>query len=233
MANQDNTAVADADTSLLGRPEGTPAADPNKPAEKPVDGGTPNLGADGRPIEGDADAAAAKAKADADADAAKAAEDAKKNAVPDKYEFKPPEGMEIDAALVETVSPVFKELKLTQVQADKLVGIYAARQKAIGEKAASEANAQREAWRSEITKDPAHKENLILAKRAVEKFGDDAFKSLANSTWLGDHPAIVRFLSQVGKLIKEDGMADGKPGGTVKKDPASIMFDHPTSQPKQ
>ena len=48
--------------------------------------------------------------------------------VPEKYDFKAPEGQSLDAALVERATPIFKELGLTQDAAQKLVDFYNASQ---------------------------------------------------------------------------------------------------------
>ena len=56
------------------------------------------------------------------ADAAKAAA----AAVPEKYEIKPPEGMQLDQAMMEKAAPLFKELKLSNEGAQKLANFYAA-----------------------------------------------------------------------------------------------------------
>ena len=63
---------------------------------------------------------------------AKAAEPGKEPAkpddapvVPDKYEFKAPEGYEVDQKFLDDATPVLKELGLTQEQANKLFDIQA------------------------------------------------------------------------------------------------------------
>jgi len=54
-----------------------------------------------------------------------------KPAVPEKYDFKAPaawseKGWELDTKLIETATPIFKELGLSQDQAQKLVDFYTA-----------------------------------------------------------------------------------------------------------
>ena len=59
--------------------------------------------------------------------------------VPEKYDIKVPEGMSIDAEALEQFTPIAKELKLSNEQAQRLANIYAARQDA-------SLKAQREAY---------------------------------------------------------------------------------------
>jgi hypothetical protein len=63
-----------------------------------------------------------KVKADADA---KALAEEKKKGVPDKYDLKAPEGMILDEKALAKITPVFKELALTQIQAQGLTNFFA------------------------------------------------------------------------------------------------------------
>lgn len=154
----------------------------------------------------------------------------KNEGAPDKYEgFELPEGMEVDQELMETAQETFKELNLTQEQAQKLVSMQADALK-------KEYDAQRDAWSqtmedwqksSKDDKEFGGKEfdaNVAVAKEAVKAYGTDEFKEMLNMTGVGNHPEMVRFLYRVGKTIKDDEMHQGNRDTTVPKDPARILY---------
>lgn len=144
-------------------------------------------------------------------------EDSKKpeSVVPDKYDFKAPEGFELDPKAVEAATPVFKELGLTNEQGQKLFDVY---QKLTAE--ASEApykayESLRSGWRDEIAKNSAlgngsdglsdsAKANIA---RAIDSVGDakaqTALKEALDITGAGDNPAIVAAFNALGKLLSE------------------------------
>jgi len=208
MADQANT-----DTDAAVDPTPAPAADTLLSGDVPPPEPKTLLDGEAKP-EGDAPKEGDEAKADdakdGDADAS--------TEVPEAYEFTMPEGVELDTAMVEKFSPVFKDLELSQEKAQKLVDIYA-QQVADGETAAAEAHeTQREEWRGQIKSEPDYERTLSLAKRAVDRFATDPeTKQLLTQTWLGDNPAIVKFLAAVGKTTSEDTFPGASAGsGTTK-----------------
>lgn len=147
-------------------------------------------------------------------DGDKKADDGKEGA-PEKYEdFTLPEGFEVDQALLEQAVPVFKDLNLSQDQAQKLVDLQTAR-----EAAAAEANA--EAWQTMVdgwlaeAKDDKEvggaefEANLATAREAVKVYGDDDLKEMFNITGVGNNPHMIRFLTKVGQAVKEDTIVQG------------------------
>lgn len=57
---------------------------------------------------------------------------------------------------------------------------------------------------------PAFDQRLAAANFAADKFG---VKQVLNDAGLGAHPAVVKMLSEVGRLVSEDGSGDGSGGG--------------------
>lgn len=137
--------------------------------------------------------------------------------VPETYEFTMPDGMELDQALADAATPVFKELNLTQEQADKLTGL-------IAEQRQNEAQASQDAfakqlddWATELKNDSdvggeKFDENAAIARTAVDKLGSDALKELFDSTGIGNHPEMFKFALAVGKLLSEDQPGSGTGG---------------------
>lgn len=136
-------------------------------------------------------------------------------AIPEKYEFDIPEGMQLDEKLAAEVEPILKELQLTQEQANKLTGVWASYQ-----------NQQREAWLGQIKDWQGQVKadadlggdkldaNLQLANETLNRFGaTPEFIQFLSDFGLGSHPEMVRFVVNVGKATAEDrpGTTSGAP----------------------
>lgn len=134
---------------------------------------------------------------------------------PETYEaFKLPEGLEADEKAVEAASVVFKELDLTQDQAQKLVDLQATA-------VADAGKAQMDAWEAtnaewvKAAKDDKEiggtefDANMVVAREGVTKFGTEEFKEMLNVTGVGNHPEMIRFLHRVGKAVSDDKVFHG------------------------
>ena len=56
----------------------------------------------------------------------------------------------------------------------------------------------------------AYQENLTLARKALQAYGDDGLVELLDTSGLGSHPSMVRLLQKVGEGLKEDMDLTGK-----------------------
>lgn len=140
---------------------------------------------------------------------------------PEKYEFKLPDGQTMDAKVLESVTPIFKELKLSNEQAQKLVDFEAARVKA----QADEWSKQINDWQSQIKSDPKWQENIALAKKAIAYAGDKETASLLEGPYIGNNPKLVSFLAKVGKLVSEAPVIEGKgAGGDNPRSAADVLY---------
>lgn len=149
-----------------------------------------------------------KPAAEADEGAAAPAE------VPEEYAFTMPEGMEMDQGLTAAVSPILKELGLTQAQADKLVGVYAQHQAAQGKATQDAFTQQQDEWTKALKTDPefggeAFDKNAGIAAAALQKFGSPELIEFLNGTGAGNNPALVKFVWQIGKMVVEDQPGSG------------------------
>ena len=145
--------------------------------------------------------------------------------VPEAYDLKMPEGVELDQAATTEFTAIAKELKLDQAAAQKLADI--------GAKMAqrqADAHAQLvETWTEQVKTDKEIggdklAENLGVARKAIDTFGSPELKALLNSTGLGNHPEVVKLAFKVGKAISEDGFVSGSPKGNTTNDPAKKLF---------
>lgn len=145
--------------------------------------------------------------------------------VPESYELKMPDGVQLDSAAAEEFTAIAKELKLDQAAAQKLADI--------GAKMATrqaEAHAQLvETWTEQVKADKEIggdklDENLGIARKAIDTFGSPELKALLNSTGMGNHPEVVKLAFKVGKAISEDRFVTGSPKGNASNDPAKKLF---------
>jgi hypothetical protein len=125
-----------------------------------------------------------------------------------------PEGMEMDQGLSDSVSPILKELGLTQAQADKLVGVYAQHQLAQGQATQAAFTQQQDEWTRALKTDPdfggeAFDKNAGIAAAALDKFGSPELIEFLNDTGAGNNPALVKFVWQIGKMVVEDQPGSG------------------------
>lgn len=160
----------------------------------------------------------------------------KPQGAPDKYEFKAPEGVKLDDAVIADFSTIAKELNLPQDAAqkvvDKLAPKIAERQAAAQAEAFKAINTQ---W-TEATK--ADKElggdkldaNLAIAKKALDAFGSPELRKLLNDTGIGNNPEVIRAFYRAGKAISEDSLVPGstKPAAP-QKDAATALYGNKTA----
>lgn len=159
------------------------------------------------------DTADDNAAADDNSDGDKAAADDTgegSQTVPDTYaDFAMPEGVEVDSALMTEATLLFKELNLSQADAQKLVDFQASQAKASSEKQADTFNQLMNDWQESSKNDKEFggdkfEENVKIAQSAVDKFGTPELKQLLEEHGVGNHPEVIRFMIKVGKLTAED-----------------------------
>jgi hypothetical protein len=131
--------------------------------------------------------------------------------VPEKYEFKAPEGKEFDAKLVDSFSEAAKKAGLTQDAAQTVIAemapVLEARQQ-------EQITTIRKEWLDASTTDKEFggeklKENLGVAKKAMDTFATPELRKLLEDTGLGNHPEMIRAFYRAGKAISEDSFVSG------------------------
>lgn len=127
--------------------------------------------------------------------------------VPDTYTFKTSDGSAPDKALTEAAAPIFKELGLTQAQADKLVDLYNAQALSNVNTAAKAIVEMGKAWETQVRADPELGPNLDRIKvdvgRALEKLpaaDRTKFQTAMDSTMAGNNPDIIRAVWKLAQL---------------------------------
>jgi hypothetical protein len=214
-----------------------PAADkaPDAGADKDVDLGTA-LGGDDKAPEPKPDA---EPKADEGGDA-----EPPKAAVPEAYELTPPEGFDkLDEKAVAAATPVFKELGLSNEQAQKLIPVAGEFAKSIVEQRDQQllgtVMEQRASWLEDARKDPEiggqnWDKSLQDAARFMDHMGfpkGSPLRGFLNDSGAGNHPELIRLFAKAGKLIAEDGVVRGDADVAVKpKTDAELFYGTPSKE---
>ncbi|HAT3957236.1 TPA: peptidase [Citrobacter freundii] len=158
----------------------------------------------------------------------KAEKEQKQEGAPEKYEFKPAEGQDLDVAALEQFEPIARELNLTNEQAQKMVDLYGTKIMPMVQQQQAEAwQKTTEQWAADVKAD---KEiggdnltgNLSAAQRALAQFGTPELKEYLEGTGLGNHPELVKAFAKVGKAMSEDGMVTGKESG--QRSAAEVLY---------
>lgn len=131
---------------------------------------------------------------------------------PEKYaDFKLPEGVQLDKAMVDKALPLFKELNLSQENAQKLVTFQAESVKA--EIAARQASSETliKGWREESMKSlgPNAKQELAFAGKTLDAFGSPELRQELTQSGFGENPRLVSMLVKIGKMMSEARTFEG------------------------
>lgn len=138
--------------------------------------------------------------------------------VPEAYDFTDvlPEGTEIDQGLLDAVTPVFKDLGLTQEKASALTKAYAEAQAAQAEAMNEQITEIVSGWRKEAMADKEiggdnWAQTTKVGNALVKKFGDKALvDEILVGAGYGNHPAMIRFLSRIGSQFSDDTFVTGE-----------------------
>jgi hypothetical protein len=171
-----------------------------------------------------------------------AAETAEAPVIPDTYELAAPEGVTLDPVSIEEATPVFKELGLTNEQANKLVPIAAQMAQRFQDQAnqqiLSQVAADRKAWLDTAKADPEiggakWNETLTVAASALDQLGfakGSPFRVLLDESGLGNHPDMIRAFSKVGRAIGESGFVREGMSAPIEANPARLLY--PNDKPQ-
>lgn len=164
---------------------------------------------------------------------------------PETYaDFKAPENYTLDPKMIEAAAPVFKELGLTQDQAQKLVDLQAKLALDAAKAPQETYEALRKEWRTAAETHPELKGKLqpggevsVTMGKALDALGDAKlaadFRQAMDSTGVGDNPAFIRAFYKFAQAFTEGTHVSGKgpaPTGQVdptkpaKPSPAQAMF---------
>lgn len=218
----DGTAAPVADAPAADEPS---ILDGAKPAsDKPADGTAAKPDA-GKPADATGKPAADGTKPESD----KPAPDAAKPAgAPEKYEtFKVPEGVTLNAPLLDKFGALAKEDGLSQVQAQRYVDLQTTAIKEAQDVQAKDFATMQKEWADTTRKElGAHADKeLAFAATARDKFLTEGARTILNDSGLSNHPEIIKSLISIGKAISEDGFVPGGPAtDKAGKSQAEILY---------
>ena len=159
------------------------------------------------------------------------ANDSSQAAPVDGYaDFTLPDTIDMNTANLESASAVFKDMGLTQDQAQKLVDLEAANVQASAQAQVDAFNSMVDEWATASKNDSEFggdkfEESIATAKAAITKFGTPELQELMNTHGVGNHPEVVRFMVRVGNLTKEDNPGkDGAPAANAEPDRATRLY---------
>lgn len=137
---------------------------------------------------------------------------------PKAYDLKYPDGMPWNDAQLDAYKKQAGQLGLTQEQAQKLLENAHAN---IAEQAKEHA-AQVKRWAEEVRADKeiggaAFESTIMHAKAGLKHFDQDgAIYKMLEETGHANHPAVIKFLSRIGKAHAEDSVPSGTSAGSEK-----------------
>lgn len=178
----------------------------------------------------DSAAPAADTSDTADTSDADTTGDADQATPPESYaDFTLPEGVELDSAALESVTPLLKETGLTQDAAQKFVDWYAEQVQAGSTRQTEAFNQLMSDWREQSSNDKEFggdkfEESVGLARTAIDKFGTPELNKLLTDHGVGNHPEVIRFMMKVGRLTKEDVPGGNTVVSNPQKDRVSLLY---------
>jgi len=141
------------------------------------------------------------------------AEGNEQQAEPDEYaDFSLPEGVELNEELLAQANPVFKELGLSQEQAQKLVDFESARVQA----QVDQFHQQVDAWKEAAREDKEFggdklEQSLASANNVLKGNFAPAFIEELKQIGFLNHPELIRGLTRIGnRYLTEDTPGEGK-----------------------
>lgn len=233
-AGQNDTAPAPTSDDQSSQDTSTAKPEDNADASGQVDGGEAANAADQKDGEGDG------------------GEDAL-----DYQDFNLPDGMELDSTTLETAVPLFKEMGLSQEQAQSLVDVYAHAQQAQSEAVSEQFRQTQDQWVEQIKADQDFGgDKLEESKTSIDAVMDAVFgkmpaeprkgadekevqafldhphiqfRSMLDQTGLGNNPLLFRLLATIGANVREDGFDLGANSAPDTRDRAERMYPNARS----
>lgn len=152
--------------------------------------------------------------------------DANKPVVPEKYEFKAPEGTQLNPEVIGKFEGVARELGLTQEAAQKVVDAMAPQ---LAAAQAAQFETIKTGWADSARTDKEFggdklNENLAVAKKALDAFGTPELRSLLNDTGLGNHPEVIRMFYRAGQKISGSNLVVGGAAGAAPASAAATLY---------
>lgn len=141
-------------------------------------------------------------------------------------DFTMPEGYSLNPEDSKTLQELGQQFKMPQEAVQKLVDLGVQMQ----QRQAQEQQKVIASWVDAAKADPEYggeklKENLLTAQRAFSLPRGAEISKILFKSGLGNHPAVIGFMTEVGKLLEGDNMTHGKGTNTANVAPATVWYD--------
>ena len=136
-------------------------------------------------------------------------DETKPEGAPETYaDFELPEGFTMDDSRKGDATALFKELNLTQAQAQKAISLYCKMTQQAQTEQENNVMAMRKKWRSDIQARPDFREQRAMAMKGMRLLlkTDAQRKLFSGGNWLQDSPELFDLFVTAGGLVSEDGM---------------------------
>lgn len=136
-----------------------------------------------------------------------------------------PDGLTVDETRLGALNEIAKTHKLPKEAAQAVLDLAIKQAK---EQADAVAKVAAE-WKDQVLKDPVlgKPEATAAVAKVVSAFGDQDLVDFLNDTGAGNHPALVRFVHKLSKVLSEDAYVPSDTRGsasTAPRDPAAILY---------
>ena len=145
---------------------------------------------------------------------------------PEEYgTFELPDNFDMNEETLGEYHTFAKENNLTQEQAQRGVDMVAQMKQA----EMTQWVEQQKSWVDDAKKDAEFggdkfEQNIAVAVKARDSFGTSEFNEMLDTSGLGNHPEMIRFLNRVGKAISEDSVVVGGTSTTGNQTRESVLY---------
>lgn len=163
-------------------------------------------------------------------------EDKPAGAPTDYGDFTVPEGITLTQESLDQAKTLFKDAGLSKESAQRFMDMHTAAVKAMAEGPANLWRETQETWIEELRSDPAIGRGIddgtvgASISKMISLLPDaeaSAMREAFNFTGAGNHPAIVRGLHKLSKLMTEPGHVQGRPAPQGKERPSGAHAIYP------
>ena len=133
----------------------------------------------------------------------------KAKGVPDKYEIKPPEGMTLDQVTLDKVTPILKEIGLTNEQTQRLSDLYTQLTQEVNTASDLKFKTWNEANVKETMSLPNIKEELKSVAKVKGLYSPETIEAL-NASGIGNLKCFILDSAKIGKLFSEEHLVNDK-----------------------
>ena len=145
---------------------------------------------------------------------------------PEEYgTFELPDNFDMNEETLGDYHTFAKENNLTQEQAQRGVDMVAQMKQA----EMTQWVEQQKSWVDDAKSDAEYggdkfEQNIAVAVKARDSFGTSEFNEMLDTSGLGNHPEMIRFLNRVGKAISEDSVVVGGTSTTGNQTRESVLY---------